>query len=217
MASHTDKYIPALSFDRLTPLYDLVVRWTTNETAFKKALVNQMNLRSNARVLDLGCGTGTLTIAIKRQSPSAEVHGLDGDPRILEIARKKAEQAAEQITLTHGLSFELPYHDASFDVMASSLFFHHLTPENKQRTLAEVFRVLTNGGELHVADWGKANNALMAAASLPVQWLDGPRTKDSFQGLLPEYVREAGFFDVTETTSFNSLFGTIRLFKARKP
>ncbi|MDQ3009502.1 MAG: methyltransferase domain-containing protein, partial [Acidobacteriota bacterium] len=126
-------------------------------------------------------------------------------------------QASAQIILTHGLSFELPRPDASFDVVASSLFFHHLTPQNKRRTLAEVYHVLSHSGELHIADWGKAGNGLMAAASLPVQLLDGPTTKDSFQGFLPEYVREAGFSEVAETTSFNSLFGTIRLLKARKP
>ncbi|MDQ3009503.1 MAG: methyltransferase, partial [Acidobacteriota bacterium] len=90
MENKPDKYIPALSFDRLTPLYDFVARWTTNETAFKKALIGQMNLQPGQRLLDLGCGTGTLTIAIKQTYPSAEVHGLDGDQRILEIARKKA-------------------------------------------------------------------------------------------------------------------------------
>src|SRR5204863_6169053 len=109
-------------------------------------------------------------------------------------------------TFTHGLSFELPCPDASFDIVASSLFFYHLTPQNKRRTLAEVYRVLAKGGELHIADWGKASNGLMAAVSLPVQLLDGATTKDSFQGLLPEYVREAGFSEVAETTSFNSLF-----------
>jgi hypothetical protein len=54
----------------------------------------------------------------------------------------------------------------------------------------------------------------MKAASLPVQWLDGPTTRDNFQGMLPEFIAEAGFAEVTEMSKFNTVGGTIRLYKA---
>jgi hypothetical protein len=52
--------------------------------------------------------------------------------------------------------------------------------------------------------------------SLPVEWLDGATIKDSFQGMLPKLMSEAGFAEVAETGSLNSVFGTIRLHRAKK-
>ncbi len=115
------------------------------------------------------------------------------------------------------MSYELPCADESFDHVLSSLFFHHLTRENKLRTLTEVRRVLKPGGEFHVADWGAPQNVLMKLASQGIVLLDGATTKDNFAGQLPEFIRRSGFEAVEETHYFNSLFGTIRLHKAHKP
>jgi SAM-dependent methyltransferase len=217
MPEAEDKFIPALSHHRLTFLYDPVVRLTTRETAFKRALIGQARLRPGQRVLDLACGTGTLAVALKRLHPRVEVVGVDGDPAILRRARAKAARAGVEITFDEGLSFDLPYTDGSFDHVLSSLFFHHLTRENKFRTLDEVGRVLKPGGELHVADWGLPHNGLMRLASQGVVRLDGEETKDSFAGLLPEFILKSGFTEVREAGRFNSLFGTIRLHGALKP
>lgn len=156
MRGKDEQYIPALSYDRLTFLYDTVVRLTTREAAFKSALLAQAQLQPGQRVLDLACGTATLTIAIKQAQPQVTVAGFDGDSAILQRARAKAERAGVDLQLDEGLSYELPYADESFDRVLSSLFFHHLTHENKLRTLAEVRRELKPGGEFHVADWGLA-------------------------------------------------------------
>lgn len=217
MQGKDDQYIPALKYDWLTFLYDPVVRLTSREAAFKSALLAQARVQPGQRVLDLGCGTATLTIAIKQSQPLATVIGLDGDPVILRQARVKAERASVDVQLDEGLSYELPYADGSVDRVLSSLFFHHLTRENKLRTLAEALRVLKPGGELHVADWGAPQNMLMRLASQAIVTFDGATTKDNFDGLLPELIRHAGFSDIHETQHFNSLFGTIRLHRARKP
>jgi ubiquinone/menaquinone biosynthesis C-methylase UbiE len=217
MPGKDEHYIPALSYDRLTFLYDPVVRLTTREAAFKAALLSQAQIQPGQRVLDLACGTATLTIAIKQAHPQATVIGIDGDPAILRRARAKAKQAGVEIQLDEGLSYELPYTDESFDHVLSSLFFHHLTRENKLRTLTEVRRVLKPGGEFHVADWGAPQNGLMKLASQGIVLLDGATTKDNFAGQLPVFIRRSGFEAVEETQHFNSLFGTIRLHKAHKP
>ncbi len=146
-----DEYIPALAYDVLTPFYDTVVGWTTREKLFKNALVERARLEPGQRVLDLACGTGTLTLLLKQRAPEAEVIGIDGDPKILSIARKKARARDAAIRFDEGMSFDLPYADGSFDRVISSLFFHHLSEENKRRTLSEVVRVLKIGGELHIA------------------------------------------------------------------
>jgi ubiquinone/menaquinone biosynthesis C-methylase UbiE len=217
MRKRADSYLPALSFDALTPLYDVLVRLTMPETAFKRRLVAQARIRSGHRVLDLGCGTATLTLLAERAHPEAEFVGLDGDPRILEIAKKKALKAASGTTFDLGMSYELPYADKSFDRVLSSLFFHHLSHEDKGRTLKEVYRVLRSGGELHVADFGKPQNVLMRVAALPWRAFDGLHTTaDNVSGRLPRMFQGAEFTEVCETARYMTLFGTLALYQARK-
>ena len=81
-----NRYIPALSFGWLTPLYDPLLRWAMQEERFKRHLIRQANLQPGHQVLDVGCGTGTLTLLIQQTEPAALVAGLDGDPDILAIA-----------------------------------------------------------------------------------------------------------------------------------
>ncbi len=212
-----ENYIPALSYDWLTPFYDTVVGFTTREQLFKKALVNQAGIESDHRVLDLACGTGTLTILLKKAAPQAEVIGIDGDPKILVIAKEKVRGRHLEIEFDEGMSVDLPYQDESFDRVVSSLFFHHLTRDNKLKTLREVNRVLKPRGEFHVADWGLPANSLMKLSSRLIQFLDGfETTADSFGGLLPELMSSIGFHSVEETLAINTLSGTIRLHKALK-
>lgn len=211
-----EKYIPALSFDFLTPFYDTAVKLTTRESLFKGKLAEQIEINPNGRLLDLACGTATLTIALKQKFPQAEIHGLDGDPKILRLARNKTSNNKAEIIFTEAFSTELPYPDDYFDAIVSSLFFHHLTPENKLKTLKEIQRVLKSDGTLHIADWGKSANLLMKIASLPIQWFDGATTKDSYQGKLPELMAEAGFSNIIETADYKTVFGTLRLHRAEK-
>ena len=213
----SENYIPALSYDWLTPFYDSVVGFTTRERLFKQALVLQAGIESDHRILDLGCGTGTLTILLKEVAPLADVVGLDGDPEILKIAREKVRERCLKIDLDEGMSFNLPYQDTSFHRVVSSLFFHHLTTENKIKTLGEIKRVLKPEGEFHVADWGKPSSSLMKLCSRLIQLLDGyETTADNFDGLVPQLMKQAGFEEIEETHDFNTLFGTIRLHRSRK-
>lgn len=211
-----EKYVPALSFDFLTPLYDPLIALTNWEKTFKSELRRQTDLQPGERVLDLACGTATLTIAIKQEQPAAEVFGLDGDERILAKARQKSDSARAEINFTRAFSTAMPYPDEFFDCVVTSLFFHHLTRENKKKTLLEILRVLKPNGQLHIADWDRPANLLMKLAQQPVIWLDGATTRDSFEGKLPEFIREAGFADVIETSIFNTIGGTVRLYKAIK-
>src|SRR3972149_904967 len=130
-----EKYIPALGHDWLTPLYDPLLRWVMREETFKRRLIAQADIQPGQRVLDLGCGTATLTILIKQVHPDSEVIGVDADVKVLDIGRAKASKAGVDITLDHGMAFQLPYPDRSFDRVLSSLVLHHLTREDKRRTL----------------------------------------------------------------------------------
>ncbi len=215
MGKNRGKYIPALSYDWLTPLYDPLIRWTMRESTFKRHLVGQAQIKRAHRVLDLGCGTATLTILIKRAHPDSEVIGLDGDSRVLRIAIAKIAKTGLDIALDQGMAFDLPYPDGSFDRVLSSLLFHHLTRQDKGRTVREVFRVLRPGGELHVADLGKPHNVLMALVSLIMRNLE--ETSDNILGLLPEMFKSTHFEQVEEPARYMTVFGTLSLYRARKP
>lgn len=208
-------YIPPLRHHFLTRFYDPVVRLTTRESAFKQALLAQVVADRPRRVLDLGCGTGTLTIAIAKALPDAAVTGLDADQEALGIAANKARQAGVDLGLRRGFSTDMSFSNAQFDCIVSSLFFHHLTRDAKIATLRETRRVLAPKGSLHVADWGKPSNALMRTLFFTVQLLDGfETTRDSVGGALPELLRAAGYDRVEGTAKFDTPLGTMRLFRA---
>ena len=210
-----ENYIPPLRYKLLTRFYDPIVRWTTREAAFKRALLAQVVMDRPRHVLDLGCGTGTLTIAIAKALPNATVSGLDADADALAIAAHKGRSAGVSLGLHQGFSTGMPFGDAQFDSVVSSLFFHHLTREAKIATLREARRVLAPKGSLHVADWGKPSNALMRTLFFAVQLLDGfETTRDSVTGALPELTHAAGCHRVEETAKFDTPLGTMRLFRA---
>ena len=211
---NSDRYIPAFSCGFLTPLYDFVMRWVTRESVFKPNIVKQMAIAKDFKVLDLGCGTATLTILIKKACIEAEVVGFDVDSKILAIAHSKIKKTGLNIALNLGTSLCLPYPDNSFERVASSMVLHHLTRENKIRALKEVFRVLKPSGELHVADFGKPQNIFMYFPSLIIRHLE--EASDNVKGLLPEIFEIAGFEEVEETGKCMSVFGTIILYKMRK-
>ena len=212
------KYVPALGYHWLTPYYDAVVGTTTRERSFKHALIKQAGFEPGQQVLDLASGTGTLAIWIKQHQPQVHVTGVDGDPAILSLATRKAQKAKVSVQFDRALSYNLPYPAAHFDRVVSSLFFHHLSWENKQRTAQELFRVLKPGAELHVADWGHASNILMRGLFVFVQLLDGfKNTQDNVSGKLVTLFEQAGFVDVTQRQTFSTIYGTMALYSAVKP
>jgi ubiquinone/menaquinone biosynthesis C-methylase UbiE len=207
-------YIPALKYSWLTSFYDLIMRLTMRELTFKQRLVAQACIEKGQHILDLGCGTATLAILIKKMYPETEVTGLDRDPDVLKIARAKVARNNLNIKLDQGMAFKLPYPDGSFDRVLSSLLLHHLTRENKIRTLREVFRVLRPGGEFHLADFGKPSNVLMYPVSLVMRQVE--ENRDNVNGLLPEFIRKAGGNSIHENYRYMTVFGTIVLWQAQK-
>jgi ubiquinone/menaquinone biosynthesis C-methylase UbiE len=102
------------------------------EPTIKGRLVEQAKIANDQRVLDLGCGTGTLALLIKRRYPGALVVGLDVDPRVLARARRKAGRVGVRVALTRGTASDLPYPDGAFGRVVSSLVLHHLTHGGEQ-------------------------------------------------------------------------------------
>lgn len=212
-----ERLIPALSYHVLTPLYDPLMRALLREATWKRQLMGAAALQPGEQVLDLGCGTGTLTLMLKQQYPQTTISGLDADPETLSIAQKKRASSRLDVTLDQGVATALPYADASFDCVLSSLLFHHLSREQTIQTAREVLRVLKPAGRFLVADWGKAETLWMRLAFLPVQLLDGfATTQKNVEGNLPSLFVDAGLVQVEQVQSFPTLFGALALYRAGK-
>lgn len=210
-------YIPALKYNWLTKFYDFLIQAFLKEKSWKTFLIQSFSNKSPQAILDIGTGTATLSIMMKQTYPQAKITGLDGDEKILAIARGKVQQQKLNIDLIQGMSYQLPFHDNHFDVITSSLMLHHLRDEDKVRTFKEVLRVLKPGGEFCIADWGKPDTTSSRLLFYWVQFLDGfETTSSSVKGLLPKFLSTSGFATVNELKKYKTIGGSISIYKARK-
>src|SRR5689334_21122945 len=151
--AHAEKaYLPAAGHDWALPLYDPITSLLGGDKVHGE-LLRQARIENTHRVLDIGCGTGTLAIAIKQRFPAAEITGLDPDPKALARARRKAERAGAAVRFEQGFAGELPFADSSFDRVLSSFMFHHLPADQREKMLRQVRRVLAPSGSFHLADF----------------------------------------------------------------
>jgi ubiquinone/menaquinone biosynthesis C-methylase UbiE len=207
-------YVPAAGRDWLLPLYDPALRWLMREDVFKRRLVREAAIRPGDRVLDLGCGTGTLTLLLAQLHPESRVTGVDGDSLALSVARRKATKAGASISFDQGLATELPYPEASFDRVVSSLMLHHLEHDDKLRALAEVRRVLRPGGTLNVVDFGPPSTRF---ARLLVHLAHRTeRVHENLEGRLPELFEQADLERVEVPGKHDTAFGTLVFYRGHK-
>jgi ubiquinone/menaquinone biosynthesis C-methylase UbiE len=156
MTEQTRTFLPAAGKDWLLPFYDPVVKLLGGDAA-RKILMDEADLRTGQCVLEVGCGTGTLVLMMKRAHIGVDVVGIDPDPKALARARSKTAQAGVTAQFDQGFADDLPYPDGSFDRVLSSFMFHHLPTAEKGKFLAQVNRVLKTGGSLHLLDFEEAS------------------------------------------------------------
>lgn len=211
------KYIPALKFHWLTKIYDWLIGTFMPEKAFKGALLYNAEIKAQYQVLDFGVGTATLSIMAYKNNNQATYQGIDIDDKILSIAKQKIEREDLPIKLLKYNGGVLPFEDNSMDRVISSLVIHHLTDEQKVKAFKEFKRVLKPGGEVHIADWSNPTNFIMRLCFHIVQLLDGYKTTNAnVKGRLPEMIKSAGFSQVEITNNFNSVLGTVGIFKIKQ-
>lgn len=200
-------YLPAAGHDRFLRLYDPITRLFGFQRALG-ALLDQAQLQPNHVVLDVGCGTGTLAVLIKRSHPAVDVIGLDPDSKALAIARHKAEKAHVSVRFELGFADALPFESATFDRVFSSMMFHHLKREDRPRVLAEIRRVLKPDGRLEFLDFVGGHHSLLGGL------IHGRQATPAAEDKLIKRMRDGGFTTAARVRERRTLFGPIGFYQA---
>lgn len=204
------RYVPAAGRAGLTRFYDLGVRLTMREHLWRSTVVDAAVEVDPVVVVDVGCGTGALSIPIADRLPGSRIVGIDGDPEVLGLAQSKP--GADAVEWIEALADELPIDDGDADVVVTSLLLHHLPLATKRAMLAESRRILRPGGRLIVADWGAPQDIVAGVGFLALQVLDGfATTNDNRRGLIPSLIEEAGFSEPKRVQRVRTALGTFDL------
>lgn len=139
----------AAQYDRLLSLVTF-----GREGRFRRRIIEAAELAPGQRVLDVGCGTGTLALAaVDAVGPEGRVEGIDPSPEMIARARSKATTRGRAANFQVASIASLPFSDRCFDAVLSSLMFHHLSEPLQESGLAEIHRVLAPGGRLTIIDF----------------------------------------------------------------
>ena len=199
-------FLPAAGHDVFLPLYDPLVSFLGFDGA-RRELISQMNIKPGQYILDIGCGTGTLAVLLKRQYADVEVVGLDPDPKALRRANTKVRRAGVSVQLDQGFADELPYEQASFDRVLSSFMFHHLEGEDREKTLKEVRRVLKPGGSFHLLDFVSDHGAHGFLHRLVHSHAELKANTDE---RIRQLMSRAGFTNAEKVRAGSMFFGVLR-------
>ena len=213
------RYVPALGYRFLTPLYDTTVALMTREATWRKAFVKQIAPDQRDVVVDVGCGTGTLAVMLKRASPYTTVYGIDPDPDVLGRAEIKARDKGVLVHFMKGYGAEVAERAASLRVtkVISSLVLHQVPLVGKREILGNMYAALKPGGEIHIADYGLQRSPAMRLLFRQVQHLDGyEATQPSADGIVPVLMEEIGFDNVRENRVIATPTGSISLYSGRR-
>jgi ubiquinone/menaquinone biosynthesis C-methylase UbiE len=190
------EFIPAARIKLLTPLFDIGCSIGGFGKKYRQEVVKTLNTdnkkqNTKLRVLDAGCGTGSLAVDLKKENPLLEIIGVDADPQILEYAKKKARNADVQITFQEAFLQELPFPDNHFDSVVSSLVSHHLKTDAKRSAFKELYRVTKKSGLFLLVDFGPPTYKWAPSFSLFTKYFE--EGNDNYDGKIPAMLKKAGF------------------------
>ena len=219
MSETQKQFVPALGQNWLTPLYDSAIALTTREGRWRKLLLKAVDPQPEDVILDIGCGTASFAIQLKRTCPQARIIGLDPDPAVLAIAKRKVNQAGADIEFFEAMGDAPPnaVSQAGVTKVVSSLVLHQVPLSGKRAIIGKAYDLLPSGGRLHIADFGEQRTPLMRLLFGVIQRLDGYElTQPNADGILPEIMRDCGFSPVEETNVVSTFVGSISLYRAIK-
>lgn len=155
MAVARDGYLPAAGKHWLLPLYDPLLALLTGERRWRGQIIASLDLRAGDRVVDVGCGTGTLAVMAKQAEPGAEIVGVDPDPNALAIGARKASRKGVSVAFRRGFGDETAtiVGPAGATKAVSSLALHHMQRQMALQTIAAMRDALKPGGAIRVADF----------------------------------------------------------------
>ena len=179
-----------ISLNYLSHHYDTIT--LGEKSTFRQKQISLIRLQEGERVLDVGCGTGALSILAKLAvGETGIVEGMDIAPKMVRKAHEKARKVNLKIGFKAASIDEMPYPDEYFDVVISSMMFHHLPVEIKQKGLKEIYRVLKKEGRFFLSDFCSSNYLALPLMYMMFIWISS--TRYQLFGKLPGLIKESGF------------------------